>query len=70
MSILQAEDIRELSYEQMQEKLDELRQELFTERSKIASGGAPENPGRLKELRRTIARVKTIMNEVAREGGG
>ena len=28
-----------------------------------AAGGAPENPGRIKELRRTIARIKTIQRE-------
>jgi len=63
MAIMRADDIRELSYEQMGEKLQEMRQELFSERSKIASGGAPENPGRIKEIKRTIARLKAIRRE-------
>ncbi len=68
MAILRAEEIRELSIEQMQEKLKELKQELFSERSKKAAGGAPENPGRIREIKRTIARINTIMSEISRKG--
>jgi len=68
VAILRAEEIRELSIEQMQEKLKELKQELFSERSKKAAGGAPENPGRIREIKRTIARINTIMSEISRKG--
>jgi len=37
--------------------------DLIRERGIIATGGAPENPGRIREIRRTIARIKTIMHE-------
>ncbi len=64
MAILRAEEIREMSREQMEEKLSELQRELFAEMAKKASGGSLENPGRVREIRRTIARIKTIMREV------
>ncbi|MEE8358501.1 MAG: 50S ribosomal protein L29 [Candidatus Hydrothermarchaeales archaeon] len=63
MVILRNEDIRDMSSDEIDEKLAELRNELLRERSIVASGGAPENPGRIKEIRRTIARMKTITAE-------
>lgn len=63
MAILRSEEIRDLSLEEMNEKLAELRAELLRQKSMIASGGAPENPGRIKEIRRTIARILTIKTQ-------
>ncbi len=63
MVILRNEDIRDMSSDEIEEKLTELRNELLRERSIVAAGGAPENPGRIKEIRRTIARMKTIKAE-------
>jgi large subunit ribosomal protein L29 len=56
-----------MSEKEMEEKLSELRIELLREMGIKAAGGAPENPGRIRELRKTIARIKTIQNE--RRGG-
>ncbi|WP_457554842.1 50S ribosomal protein L29 [Candidatus Pyrohabitans sp.] len=63
MAILRAGEIRDMGREELQEKLSELRMELLTERSKAAAVGVPENPGRMRELRRTIARILTVMKE-------
>lgn len=71
MVILRSGEIRDMSVEEMKGKLDELRSELARERAIAAAGGSLENPGRVRELRRTIARVLTIMNEVqGKKGGG
>jgi large subunit ribosomal protein L29 len=40
-------------------RLNELRLELAKERGQIAIGGTPSNPGRIKEIKRTIARILT-----------
>jgi large subunit ribosomal protein L29 len=63
MAILRSEEIRDLSLEELEEKLKELRNELLREKSMIASGGAPENPGRIREIKRTIARILTIKTQ-------
>ncbi len=63
MVIIRNEEIRDMSTDEINEKLTELRNELLRERSIVAAGGAPENPGRIKEIRRTIARMKTIKAE-------
>jgi large subunit ribosomal protein L29 len=64
MAILRSEEIRDMSGEEMDDKIFELRSELLRERSKVASGGVADNPGRIKEIRRTIARILTIKKEI------
>jgi large subunit ribosomal protein L29 len=44
-------------------KVKELRMELAKERSSAAVGGTVKNPGRLREIRRTIARINTYLNK-------
>ncbi len=66
MAILRSEEIRELSIDELEEKVRELKNELLRERALIAAGGAPENPGRIKEIKRTIARILTIKGEKER----
>jgi len=68
MAIMRTEEIRDLSIEEMDEKIAELRNELLRERSMIASGGASENPGRIKEIRRTIAKILTIKAQPKKGG--
>lgn len=63
MAILRAEEIREMNDEEIQNELENLQSELLTETSVQAAGGAPDNPGRIRELKRTIARIKTIQTE-------
>jgi large subunit ribosomal protein L29 len=63
MAILRRDEIKDLSLVEMDEKISELKNELLRERSKIASGGIPENPGRIKEIRRTIARILTLKRQ-------
>jgi len=38
-------------------RLNELRLELAKERGQVAIGGTPSNPGRIKEIKKTIARI-------------
>jgi large subunit ribosomal protein L29 len=55
--------IREMSPEERDKRLDEMKTELSKLRTMISAGGSVENPGRVKELRKTIARLKTVMRE-------
>ncbi len=63
MAILRVDEIRNMNMDERQEELDKLKLELINERAIASAGGAPENPGRIKEIRRTIARIKTIQKE-------
>ncbi|SDQ89194.1 50S ribosomal protein L29 [Natronobacterium texcoconense] len=63
MAILHVEEIRDMTAAERQEELEELETELLNQKSVLAAGGAPENPGRIGEISRTIARIKTIQTE-------
>ena len=63
MTLLYPEEIRDMTPAERQAELEELETELLNEKAVLAAGGAPENPGRIRELRRAIARLKTIQAE-------
>jgi len=63
MTILHVEEIRDMTPAEREAELEDLETELMQDNAVKAAGGAPENPGRIKELRRTIARIKTIQRE-------
>ncbi|MBR0471120.1 MAG: 50S ribosomal protein L29 [Methanosphaera sp.] len=67
MVILRSKEIRELSPSDLQTKLNELHAEYDTLVGKGAVSGV-DNPGKIRETRRTIARVLTIMNENKQQG--
>lgn len=56
-------DVRELSDKERQEKVDDLQQEFFNLKFQLATGKI-ENPSRLRLIRRDIARIKTIQNQI------
>ena len=55
-------EIRELSNEEILSKIEESKEELFNLRFQQATGSL-EKPSRIRELRRLVARMKTILNE-------
>ncbi|MEI6839851.1 MAG: 50S ribosomal protein L29 [Methanomicrobiales archaeon] len=62
MAILRAKDVRQLSDVELQEQMGKIRLELIQHNGKVSAGGATENPGRIKEIRRTVARMMTEIN--------
>ena len=68
--ILHPEELRDMTPDERQAELEDLETELLNERAVQAAGGAPENPGRISEVRRTIARIKTIQREEGDLGAG
>lgn len=63
MSLIRNKEIREMSQEERESKLKELRNELMHERGVAAMGGAPPNPGKIRALRTSVARILTIIKE-------
>ncbi|KKG16483.1 50S ribosomal protein L29 [Methanosarcina sp. 2.H.T.1A.6] len=64
MAILRTNEIRTMTIEERADELETLSNELIRERALTSAGGAPDNPGRIGEIRRTIARIKTIQHEL------
>jgi len=71
MAKLKAKDLRDLTPAELDQRLTETREELFNLRFQNATGQL-DNYKRLKQLRRDIARIKTIQrqSEIAEAEGG
>lgn len=63
MAILKSKAARDLSADELMNKLAEIRLELAKERGKIRVGGVPENPGKIREMRKTAARIITVQKQ-------
>jgi ribosomal protein L29 len=63
MAIIKKKDLRGMAPNALATKLAEVRRELNTERGLIKSGGRSSNPGKIKELRKTIARILTYHSQ-------
>lgn len=59
---MKAVELRTNTYVELAEKLDEAKEELFNLRFQIATSQL-DNTTRLREVRREIARIKTVMRE-------
>jgi large subunit ribosomal protein L29 len=61
---MKANDIRKMSVEQINTKIADLKEELFNLKFQAALGNL-EKPARMNEIKRTNARMKTILTEKA-----
>jgi large subunit ribosomal protein L29 len=61
---MNASEVRELTVDEMQRKLTDLKQELFNLRFQHEIGQL-ENPRKIKETRQDVARLQTVIREAA-----
>lgn len=59
---MKVNDIRDMSSGELNQKLASLKEELFNLRFQLATGQL-ENPMRIKDVKKTIARIKTVQRE-------
>ncbi|ELA01684.1 hypothetical protein XM264_2139 [Enterococcus faecalis] len=64
MNRMKVKEIRELTTAEMLDKEKQLKEELFNLRFQLATGQL-ENTARIKEVRQSIARIKTVLREQA-----
>jgi large subunit ribosomal protein L29 len=62
LAILRKRELAQMLPEERKKKVSELRAELTTIRTQVKSGGTVDNPARVRELRRTVARILTAQN--------
>ncbi|MGB9684727.1 MAG: 50S ribosomal protein L29 [Candidatus Bathyarchaeales archaeon] len=76
MPLIRVKEIREMPPEERNKKLTEFKTELVRLKTMVKAGGTVENPARIKELRRAIARILTVEREqkleakAGKKGGG
>ena len=59
---MNVKEIRDKSNTELLQEIESLKEELFNLRFQQATGQL-ENPSRMKEIRKTIARIKTVITE-------
>jgi large subunit ribosomal protein L29 len=55
-------DIQKLSAADLDKKLTECQVELIKLNGQVATGTTPKSPGQIKELKKTIAKIRTLQN--------
>lgn len=59
---MKANEVRNLTTAEIEQKVKSLKEELFNLRFQLATGQL-ENPSRIREVRKSIARAKTVLRE-------
>ena len=62
---IRAKQLRQMNKDEVEERLKSLKESLLKERASVAMGGAPTNPGKIRSLRRQIARINTVLESEA-----
>ena len=65
---MKVSEVRELDVTQLEQRLADTRRELFNLRFQHATGQL-ENTGQIKEVRKNIARILTVLNQKQQENG-
>ncbi|MCI4346426.1 MAG: 50S ribosomal protein L29 [Thermoplasmata archaeon] len=63
MTLLRMAELRALTEEELNRKIQDIENDLLRERGVAAMGGAPPSPGRMRALRTNVARALTVLNE-------
>jgi large subunit ribosomal protein L29 len=59
---MKVKDLKEMTMEELGQQLQDIKKEQFNLKVQQVSGQL-ENPARIKDLRRSVARIKTIQNQ-------
>ena len=67
MALIRKNELKQMNETQLKSKLMDLKKELMKLRAQSASGTPPQNPGQIKEIKRTIARILTRFNQKSKQ---
>lgn len=68
MAIIKGSELKAMEAGQLQQRLSELESEVLREKGLGRTMGKPTNPGKLKDLKRLVARIKTLLHEKGVKG--
>jgi len=63
MTIIRAKEVRKLNDSEYESKMSEIQKELMKLNAQRSSGSTPENVGKIRALKRAVARMLTIKKE-------
>jgi len=66
---MKTKEISSLTVGELNDKLEEVRKELMKQNAQIATGTTPKSPGQVKQLKKTVAKIHTILLQKERSEG-
>ena len=66
---MKSKELKLMNEFDLESKVTELKKELMKINSQIAIGTLPKSPGKIKSMKRTIAKILTIKREKSMKGG-
>lgn len=60
---MKTKSYREMDEKQLTEKLIELRKDMIKQNAQVATGTTPKSPGQIREMKKTVARIMTVLRE-------
>ena len=67
---MKSKELKVMNEQDLDSKIIELKKELMKTYSQIAIGTIPKSPGKVKEMKKTIAKILTIKNQKNSNEGG
>ncbi len=64
---MKTKEIRSMNKEDLNAKLEELRKELIKVNAQVSTGTTPKSPGQVKQIKKNIAKILTILHEKKEE---
>ena len=55
-------ELQSMSETELNDKMKELKMDLIKANAQVATGTIPKNPGQVRQTKKTIAKIKTILN--------
>ena len=59
---MKIKELRQIDKKELEKRLEELKKELIKYNAQISTSTPPENPGNVKKVKKTIAKIITILN--------
>lgn len=63
MAVLKKRDARKMNADELDSRISEMKLEVAKEKANIAIGAPVSSPGKIRDMKRTIARILTIKKE-------
>lgn len=60
---MKIKELRKMDAKVMESKIGEIKKDLMKLNAQVATGTTPENPGRIRSLKKTLAKIYTLQNE-------
>ncbi|KHO46805.1 MAG: large subunit ribosomal protein L29 [archaeon GW2011_AR3] len=60
-------EIKAMDREQLNEKMAEVKKDLIKSNAQVATGTVPKSPGQIRQMKKTVAKIMTAMNQKMRD---